>query len=611
MYFQSKNSFKLFEKIRSFFYLRIFLIILNDFLIVNLSLFFSYFLRLEYFINPVDIKVVFLLANVAYFSYFFLFKKYLIFFRFFSFNSIIQIFIDVLILSILFLFFIIILFDILFFPRSLILIFPIILFFILFINRYLVSFLLNLSNENNFQKIVVIGFTPELSNLLIRYPKILFYADNKEINLKRNHEGVKILPKNKSIKEIKKTKIDKLLIFDNDLFNKMRDQIHTDIINNKILIEKVNLNSNNLIFEPYFDFNYFFGRKSKISMIPNLYDSKTILITGAGGSIGTGIVKQLLKYKFSKIILIDNSEYNIYNLENSLLNSPNYKLIEIYLSDFHDFTIMDPILKNNKIDVVIHTAAYKHVPIIEKNIFSALKNNFLNTYDFINRCSNFNVPYFCLISSDKAVRPTNIMGATKRLAELGALYLNNEFKRSMIINTVRFGNVINSSGSVLPLFLNQISKNGPVTITDERITRYFMTIEEAASLVLSTYSISRGGEIFLLDMGDEIKIYDLIKLLIQFSGKRVNQGNMGGVKIEKIGLRNGEKLYEELLVDNSSVPTKVINIYRSIEKNISSGKFKILIKDLKKSYDYKDSKLLKEILKNEFINYQNDSSSKN
>jgi len=322
MHFHSKNIFQLFEKIRSFFYLRTFLIILNDFIIVNLSLSISYFLRLEYFINPVDIKIVFLLVNLAYFSYFFLFKKYLIFFRFFSFNSIIQIFTDILIISIVFLFFVLILYDFIFFPRSLILIFPIVLFFILLIDRYLVSFILNLSNENNFKKIVVIGFTPELSNLLVRYPKILFYVDNNEINLKRKHEGIKILSKCKSIKEIKKTKIDKLLIFDNDLFKKIRDQIHTDIINNKILIEKVNLNSNNLTFEPYFDFNYFFGRKSKISMIPNLYDSKTILITGAGGSIGTGIVKQLLKYKFSKVILIDNSEYNIYNLESSLLYSP-------------------------------------------------------------------------------------------------------------------------------------------------------------------------------------------------------------------------------------------------------------------------------------------------
>ena len=198
------------------------------------------------------------------------------------------------------------------------------------------------------------------------------------------------------------------------------------------------------------------------------------------------------------------------------------------------------------------------------------------------------------------------MGATKRLAELGAINLSKNKLKKTKINCVRFGNVINSSGSVLPLFNNQIKNNLPITLTDKRMIRYFMTIEEAANLVLSVYRISKGGEIFLLDMGEPVKLYDLAKLVTQFSGSKIYDGKTGNVKIKYIGLRRGEKLYEELLIDNLSKKTKLNNIFQSLEKNISNKEFNFLYKKISKSLLLNDKKMLKNTLKIKSISYKDE-----
>ena len=390
----------------------------------------------------------------------------------------------------------------------------------------------------------------------------IFIDDNKN-NQKREFNDIKILSSSQFKKEINSIEFSKIIILDEKVFNKSKYFIKIKIINEKILVQKIILNNNEITTKPYFDFNFFFNRKSKINALSNIYTNKIILITGAGGSIGSNIVYQLMKTKFKMLFLLDNSEYNLYNLSTRISS----KRVVFSLNNFNDKPFMDKLLSNYKFDAVFHAAAFKHVPLSELNPFSAIKNNFINTYWFITQVMRHRVPYFCLVSSDKAVRPTNIMGASKRLAELSLIYLNkSKSNKSTIFNSVRFGNVINSSGSVMPLFMRQIQNNQSLTLTHKKITRYFMTIEEAANLVLNVYKISKGGEVFLLDMGMPIKLLDLAKLMIQFSGKTIKEKGNGDIEIKIIGLRKGEKLYEELLVDEKSIPTKINSIHQSLEK---------------------------------------------
>ena len=300
---------------------------------------------------------------------------------------------------------------------------------------------------------------------------------------------------------------------------------------------------------------------------------------------------------------MDNSEFNLYNLSSKIKNKVN---INFNLVNFNNKNDVKKILTNNKVDIIFHAAAYKHVPLIETNPFSAIKNNFLDTYEFMKLITQYNVSNFCLISSDKAVRPTNVMGASKRLSELALTYLNNLKSHKTVFCSVRFGNVINSSGSVKPLFQYQIDNNLPLTLTHKKIIRYFMTIEEAANLVLNTIKISKGGEIFLLDMGKPIYLYDLAKLMIQFSGKTIKINGNGDVDIKIIGLREGEKLYEELLIDEESLESSVKYIYQSLESKISNKNFQEIYSNIFNSYELNNIKSLKKTLKGKFINYISD-----
>ena len=318
-----------------------------------------------------------------------------------------------------------------------------------------------------------------------------------------------------------------------------------------------------------------------------------------------GILSQLLEVEFKRIIIVEKSEFNLFKLKSDLSIDDNKK-INSFLMNFEDLDQLELIFSKYNIDIIFHTAAYKHVPLLEFNPFAAIKNNFLNTYNFIKFAQMFDVEYFSLISSDKVMRPTNIMGASKRLAELAAIYLIKSFNQKTIINCVRFGNVINSSGSVLPLFNKQIANNQPITITDKRMIRYFMTIEEAANLVLSAYKISKGGEIFLLDMGKPVNLLDLAILVAQFSGKKLDDENNCDLKIKYIGLRKGEKLFEELLIDNQSKKTIVENIYQSLERSISLDEFEKIYMEIQKSLKNNDKVKLKSILKNKFIGYKDE-----
>lgn len=591
---------------KGFRFIRILLIICNDLVLVNLGLYLSYYLRIEYYYPIGKIINIFIFVSLIYLFLFFFFKIYKQFFRLFNSTSI-KLYIKFFIFFSSFFLLFVLIDEKTFVPRSLIFIYPTLLFLLLIINRFVISRFLSIYKKNLSDISVIFGLDFNYNELLLKYANIQLYIDNSKLNKKRFINGISIIDSKSFIKNIHKLKFNKIIILDINLFNECKNEIRNHIISNQILVEKVSFHNNDIVRDTYFDFNYYFNRKSKIIPIGNIFTDKTILITGSGGSIGSAIVKQLENVRFKKLLLLDNSEYNLYSLSSKLNQNllKNKSKIQIYLNDFNDKENLKFIFSKHKIDIIFHAAAYKHVPLIEENPFSAIKNNFLNTFEFLTFCSKKNVPYICIISSDKAVRPTNIMGASKRLSEIAASYLN--FKQSNTkINSVRFGNVINSSGSVIPLFLEQIKNNKEITLTHKKITRFFMTIDEAANLVISVYKISKGGEVFLLDMGEQIKMYDLIRLLVQFSGKKLKEGNEGDLKIKTIGLRAGEKLYEELLIDNSSINTSLNNIYESLEKNILNKDFEILYKSILNAYKFKNKdKLYKILLNNELVKYKN------
>tara|TARA_B100001059_G_scaffold213711_1_gene229791 strand:- start:807 stop:2708 length:1902 start_codon:yes stop_codon:yes gene_type:complete len=322
--------------------------------------------------------------------------------------------------------------------------------------------------------------------------------------------------------------------------------------------------------------------------------SKTFFVSGAGGSIGAEITRQLLLCNPKKIILFELSEFNLFAIEReclAIISSKNLdSLIIPILGDIRDKENLQYIFKKFQIDCVYHAAAYKHVPLLEheNNLAKAAENNILGTYNLAQVSVAYQVSSFVMISTDKAVRPTNVMGATKRFAEIIIQSINADVD-STRLSMVRFGNVINSSGSVIPLFLDQIAKGGPVTVTDKEVMRYFMTIPEASSLVLQAGEISIGGEVFILDMGEQIKIYDLAKKIIHLSGRNyVETEGEDGIHILEVGLRPGEKMYEELLISDSHTKTNNQKIFQANESFVESSKLKPIIEQMEeciKNYD--------------------------
>ena len=299
---------------------------------------------------------------------------------------------------------------------------------------------------------------------------------------------------------------------------------------------------------------------------------KNFLISGAGGSIGSEIVRQLLDSNPKSIILFDISEFNLFRVERecqAIVMSKNLstKILPI-LGDIKDSRSLHFLFKQHKVNYVYHAAAYKHVPLVEdkNNIIKACENNVIGTLNLAKASMDYEVETFVMISTDKAVRPSNIMGASKRMAEMLIQSLNTQSSKTNF-SMVRFGNVLNSSGSVIPLFIDQIAKGGPVTLTHKEVTRYFMTIPEASNLVLQASQMADGGEVFILDMGEQVKIYDLARKLIHLSGRSVaSEAGGDGIKIVDVGLRPGEKMYEELLISGEEISTANPKIYKSIEQ---------------------------------------------
>lgn len=291
------------------------------------------------------------------------------------------------------------------------------------------------------------------------------------------------------------------------------------------------------------------------------YAGKVILVTGGGGSIGSEICRQIAKFAPKKLVIFDIYENNAYEIQQELIGTYGEKLdLEVLIGSVRDEKRLDEIFAAVRPQVVLHAAAHKHVPLMEKNSVEAIKNNVFGTYNTANMAEKYGVEKFVLISTDKAVNPTNIMGASKRLCEM---IIQSRCDGSTNFAAVRFGNVLGSNGSVIPLFKRQIEKGGPITVTDKRIIRYFMTIPEATSLVLEAGAMARSGELFVLDMGQPVRIYDLAVNMIKLAGLVPNED----IKITEVGLRPGEKLYEELLIESEQI-TKTDNTRIFIEKDL-------------------------------------------
>lgn len=298
---------------------------------------------------------------------------------------------------------------------------------------------------------------------------------------------------------------------------------------------------------------------------------KAILVTGGAGSIGSEIVRQICSYSYKSLIIIDQAESALYDLQQELKQNGFYNFICI-VGDIRDKNRLNTIFQEHKPDMVFHAAAYKHVPLMEYNSYEAIKINIAGTKIVADLSINHNVEKFVFISTDKAVNPTNVMGASKRIAEMYISCMEQEKKTKFI--TTRFGNVLGSNGSVIPLFRKQIEKGGPITLTHKDVTRYFMTIPEASQLVLEAGSMGEGGEIFIFDMGESVKIYDLAKNMIKLSGLKYPED----IDIKITGLRPGEKLYEELLANGeNTLPTyhKKIKISKVRKLNYSDVRSKI------------------------------------
>ena len=391
--------------------------------------------------------------------------------------------------------------------------------------------------------------------------KVKFFCDDEKILQGRSIDALSILSKQQLLQKAKQTRYDLLVIAmpsaEKKIISELYNELHSYFEQIKVLPaladilqdKEFNTQLKDISVEDLLSRHPQDLDKDKIL---SFIENRVVLITGAGGSIGSEIVRQCINFNAKQLILLDHSEFNLYQIEQEINSQKVIPILQsvVNLNDLEDtFTKYTP-------DVVIHAAAYKHVPLVEANINEGIKNNIIGTKNVIDVSIKNQVKKVILISTDKAVRPTNVMGATKRVCEL---YAQNVVSSENVnscdteIVAVRFGNVLGSSGSVIPKFKSQIEKGQNITVTHPEITRYFMLIPEACELVLQAGAIGTGGEIFILDMGEPIKIVDLAQKMIDLSGRK-------DIKIEFTGLRPGEKLYEELLIDDTKCSTQYDSI---------------------------------------------------
>lgn len=330
-------------------------------------------------------------------------------------------------------------------------------------------------------------------------------------------------------------------------------------------------------------------------LIKSCVAGKNVMVTGAGGSIGSELCRQILRQNPATLVLVEMNEFGLYKIHQELTKLFPYIGIKPVLVNVVNKTQISMIIKDHKVNTIYHAAAYKHVPLVEENIPQGILNNVFGTLSVVEASIENKIDNFVLISTDKAVRPTNVMGATKRVAELIVQMYAKTENVTTRLSMVRFGNVLGSSGSVVPLFKEQIKHGGPVTVTHPEVTRYFMTIPEAAQLVMQAGAMAHNGDVFVLDMGEPVKIVDLANKMINLSGFEVidSKTGVGDIAIEFIGLRPGEKLYEELLIGNNTFATSHPRIMKAQENYLEHSE---LYPQLLKLNKFCDENNLSEIL---------------
>ena len=416
---------------------------------------------------------------------------------------------------------------------------------------------------------------------------IIGIIDDNEAKLNSFLNGVKVLGNRNNIVEIvEREKIDQILFAIAkisglektnilDICGKTKAKVKVIPGYYQLLEEGISINKMRDV-----DLRDLIGReevKLDKSGIAEYINNKIVLVTGGGGSIGSELCRQIAKFNPKLLLILDIYENNAYDLQNELSYKEPELNKKVIIASVRDKARLNQIISAYRPNIIFHAAAHKHVPLMEDNPSEAIKNNVIGTLNMAQLASQYKVEKFVLISTDKAVNPTNVMGATKRLCEMIVQAVNHERGNKTEFVAVRFGNVLGSNGSVIPLFKSQIKNGGPLTLTHKDITRYFMLIPEAAQLVLQAGAYAKGGEIFVLDMGKPVKIYDLAENLIRLSGYTPNKD----IKIEITGLRPGEKLYEELLMNNDNLTKTAHNkIFIDKPETISLNKIIKQIDDL-------------------------------
>lgn len=388
-------------------------------------------------------------------------------------------------------------------------------------------------------------------------------VDDNKFKIGKKINGVPIVGGTKDVLHVvERRKIDEIIIAMPSASHKQINDIYTECSKThckvKILPSVSQLIDESVVMQKIreVDIEDLLGREAvnlDVQEVSSYIDGQVVLITGGGGSIGSELCRQIANFSPKQLIILDNYENNAYEIQNELLHQHTALKLETIIANIREKQRLESIFKKYRPDVVFHAAAHKHVPLMEANPTEAIKNNVFGTLNVAECADKYGAKRFVLISTDKAVNPTNIMGATKRIAEMVIQSLNKGSKTEFV--AVRFGNVLGSNGSVIPLFKKQIEQGGPVTVTHSEVTRFFMTIPEAVQLVIQAGAMAKGGEIFVLDMGEPVKICDLARNLIKLSGFEPDVD----IKIEYTGLRPGEKLYEELLLNEEGLESTKCN----------------------------------------------------
>jgi FlaA1/EpsC-like NDP-sugar epimerase len=574
---------------------KITILMMTDFLLCLSSFLFAFYLRLDNFLINESLNqfLSFLFCIIAFFTISFsldLYKPLSRFFHLDNFLNILKIFIIYTVITFIFFLF----FRIEGVPRTVGLIYPLLFFITLLTSRYFINFLVIFikKNKKNTLKAIFYGdveVTSSIYHLFKGYKTVAFLTNDKNVS-KSTINSIPIYSIDNLDSKFK-NKIDTILAIGDQNFLKTRHKIESFFLDKKVVFKVIPDVKDILEYQLKNDVQNFNLVNEKIQWndktVREDYKNSVILVTGGGGSIGRELVLQLAQLNPKKLLILDNSEFNLYQIieELSILIKEKDILTEIIplLVSVQDFQSIENTLKFHKPNFIFHCAAYKHVNIVQNNIVESVKNNFFTTYNLCELCEKYSIKNFILISSDKAVNPSNIMGCTKRLSELAVQHFSKKSNSENKFLSVRFANVLNSSGSVIPLFVKQIKNGGPITLTHKEVSRYFMRIVDAVKLVIQSPLVGKNGEILLLKMGEPIKIYDLAVKLIQYYGltEKNDENPFGDIKIVVTGLKVGEKMNEDLYFDPISKLTKNKDIISVDNLNYNPKKFEDTYNNLK------------------------------